>query len=235
MSPLPRSGDQPPRLISGPESHASEPQLFVGDVDDDNNGISEGEDGDSEFEQDNRQVDRGKSAAISHTLKQSSTRPAPVARPPSSTAHAATASSRPRTNLPHSSAPAVAQRPRSTQSARERETPGDFPDQRRYPFSRHDTDLLIRLVYKHDARWSAIEKEESWRFERPRNQQAYRDKARNLKVDFLLEDAPLPPGFDRVALGKKEVDRLVDLGKNPSRKEDDVDDYGRPVNTDVAQ
>ena len=45
------------------------------------------------------------------------------------------------------------------------------------------------------------------------------------------DDRLLPKGFDDVVLGKKEKDRLIGLGKNPERKEADVQD-GRPVNTE---
>jgi hypothetical protein len=76
-----------------------------------------------------------------------------------------------------------------------------------------------------------MDKEESHRFELPRNAQAYRDRARNMKVDFLISDAALPRGFDLVTFSKKEIDRVEKLGKNPNRTEADVDRNGRPTNT----
>jgi hypothetical protein len=75
---------------------------------------------------------------------------------------------------------------------------------------------------------------ESERFQHPRNQQAYRDKARNLKVDFLSTNAVLPPGFDLVALGTKEVRLLQARGKNPFRRERDLDDEGNAINTEYV-
>jgi hypothetical protein len=53
---------------------------------------------------------------------------------------------------------------------------------------RKDVALLIRAVNEYQCKWSAIEKEikaGSIAFERPRDQQALRDKARLLKQDFL--------------------------------------------------
>ncbi|KAH7176571.1 hypothetical protein EDB81DRAFT_773016 [Dactylonectria macrodidyma] len=102
----------------------------------------------------------------------------------------------------------------------------------RHVWSHHDTMLLIQLIRDRHAAWSAIERYDNDKFEHPRNQQAYRDKARNMKVDYLMTDAIMPPRFDLVALGKKETDRLMSLGKNPARKEADVDAHGRATNTE---
>ena len=41
----------------------------------------------------------------------------------------------------------------------------------------------------------------------------------------------LPPGFDLVVLGKKERQAVIAAGKNPDRREDDVDDNDNPTNT----
>uniref|UniRef100_A0A8H7TUG8 Myb-like domain-containing protein n=1 Tax=Bionectria ochroleuca TaxID=29856 RepID=A0A8H7TUG8_BIOOC len=105
----------------------------------------------------------------------------------------------------------------------------------RQPWSSNDTNLLVDLVHAKQAKWSKIEEDENHRFEHPRNQQAYRDKARNLKVEYLLSDRVLPPSFNLVALSKKEIDRLISFGKNPYRKEDDLDDDGNPIGTEYAR
>jgi len=47
-------------------------------------------------------------------------------------------------------------------------------------------------------------------------------------------DCPLPRSFDLVVLGKKERDAVMAVGKNPGRKEADVDERGQPVNTEIA-
>ena len=51
-----------------------------------------------------------------------------------------------------------------------------------------------------------------------------------MKVDYLITDAVLPPCFDLVALGSKEKARLIAMGKNPNRREGDIDDEGNPIN-----
>ncbi len=42
---------------------------------------------------------------------------------------------------------------------------------------------------------------------------------------------PLPENFDLVALSRKEVVKIIDCGKNPRRREDDVDARGNATNT----
>jgi hypothetical protein len=44
----------------------------------------------------------------------------------------------------------------------------------------------------------------------------------------------LPLGFDLVVLGKKEREAVKAVGKNPDRREADVDAHGRPINTEYA-
>ncbi|PON29644.1 hypothetical protein TGAM01_v201893 [Trichoderma gamsii] len=102
---------------------------------------------------------------------------------------------------------------------------------KRQTWSERDSNTLIALVASRAAGWADMEKEDSHRFELPRNAQAYRDRARNMKVDFLISDAVLPRGFDLVTFSKKEIDRVQKLGKNPTRTEADVDRNGRPTNT----
>ncbi|UKZ60572.1 uncharacterized protein TrAtP1_001845 [Trichoderma atroviride] len=102
---------------------------------------------------------------------------------------------------------------------------------RRQNWSERDSNTLIGLVASRAAGWADMEREDSQKFELPRNAQAYRDRARNMKVDFLISDAVLPRGFDLVTFSKKEIDRVQKLGKNPARMEADVDRNGRPINT----
>ncbi|AEO65042.1 uncharacterized protein THITE_2111580 [Thermothielavioides terrestris NRRL 8126] len=100
---------------------------------------------------------------------------------------------------------------------------------------RKDVSLLIKAVHAFQCKWSTIEKEikaGTLKFERNVNQQALRDKARLLKQDFLKADAVLPRGFDLVVLGKKEKEAVIACGKNPFRKEADIDENGRPINTE---
>ena len=106
---------------------------------------------------------------------------------------------------------------------------------RRYPWSDHDEQVLIKSVARHYGKWSRIEKEDRELFEHSRDQQAYRDKARLMKTKMLVADRPLPPGFNFVALGAREKREVVAAGKNPERGEADVDiATGRVTNTEFV-
>ncbi|KAK4166606.1 hypothetical protein QBC43DRAFT_298293 [Cladorrhinum sp. PSN259] len=105
---------------------------------------------------------------------------------------------------------------------------------------RNDVRMLVRAVDEYGCKWSVIErmiKDGTIPFERPRDQQALRDKARLLKQDFLKADGLLPRGFDLVVLGKKEREAVKACGKNPDRKEADIDTSDpskpRPINTEL--
>ncbi|KAK2052939.1 hypothetical protein LY76DRAFT_629796 [Colletotrichum caudatum] len=121
--------------------------------------------------------------------------------------------------------------------------------QQRVPWSERDTRRLIRLIEYHNCLWARIARRqlpehrlddpgpellEDCIFDHPRDQQAIRDKARNLKVDMLKADLNLYPGFDGVALGKKERQALISRGKNPDRTEADVDEDGVPTHTEYV-
>ncbi|OLN96459.1 hypothetical protein CCHL11_00569 [Colletotrichum chlorophyti] len=121
--------------------------------------------------------------------------------------------------------------------------------QQRVPWSDKDTSRLIRLIEYHNCVWARIAKRqfpagrvgdpgpedtEDCVFDHPRDQQAIRDKARNLKVDMLKADLPLYPNFDNIILGKKERQALISRGKNPDRLEEDVDFKGRPIRTEYV-
>ena len=125
--------------------------------------------------------------------------------------------------------------------------------QERQAWVKKDIQMLVKAVDAYACKWSTIEKEikaGTIPFERPRDQQALRDKARLLKQDLLKYvfprlcprylltpvlshrcDGKLPAGFDLVVLGKKEREAVMACGKNPDRKEADVDENGEPVNT----
>lgn len=109
--------------------------------------------------------------------------------------------------------------------------PQRVPYTHRRHWSKHDTDLLLQAIDRCDTYYAEIERSYQDRFECPRGQQAYRDKARSLKVDILLNDGLLPTNFDNVSLGAKERRALERAGKNPDRRESDVDESGAPTNT----
>ena len=90
--------------------------------------------------------------------------------------------------------------------------------------SRH----LIDLIAEHRCSWAEIAN--NGQFENDRNQQAVRDRARNLKVHFLSSDLPLPACFDLVRLGPKEQETVRRAGRNPYREENDLDEEGNVIN-----
>ncbi|KAF4124623.1 hypothetical protein GMORB2_5289 [Geosmithia morbida] len=98
---------------------------------------------------------------------------------------------------------------------------------RRHAWSDADARLLVHLIDKRKAVWSVIEFRDGHRFTPARKQQAIRDKARNLKVDYLITDRVLPRSFDKISLSKKEVARVLRYGRNPFRLESDItpDEY----------
>ncbi|KAH8601669.1 hypothetical protein B0O99DRAFT_607132 [Bisporella sp. PMI_857] len=81
------------------------------------------------------------------------------------------------------------------------------PTRARIPWSESDQRRLIHYIGKYGCSWATIE--QNGRFERTQgvNQVGLKDKARNLKVNYLkagtaFDDLPLH--FDRIALGIKE-------------------------------
>ncbi|KAF2968698.1 hypothetical protein GQX73_g4883 [Xylaria multiplex] len=92
-----------------------------------------------------------------------------------------------------------------------------------------DTDRLLDLIANQDLNCSWARMQEEGGFQTYRNQQAIRDKARNLKKGYLCADAILPSGFDFVCLGKKEKDEVIASGRNPDRSENDIDENGRVI------
>ncbi|KAI1322650.1 hypothetical protein F5Y16DRAFT_35315 [Xylariaceae sp. FL0255] len=109
------------------------------------------------------------------------------------------------------------------------------PPQVRERWTNEDTVRLVDLISDPDLNcsWAAMAARAQERniFSVPRGQQAIRDKARNLKTEYLQADAILPPGFDFIRLGQKERNRLIAAGYNPDRMEDDISDDSRVINS----
>lgn len=246
------------RRYQGPAEAIEEEEELVGS-DDENPFESDGED---PFETDTRPVNKGKRAAISSTLPaskrprissaqqgaryaksaaaaiQASSQRSPIVKqPPSSSMPQRAAPSAssykdmpPPSSVPNFTALKEEKRLILQQARLNQKSP---PFKQRHVWSDKDSLLLLRLVRDRQAAWSTIEGKDNHLFEHPRNQQAYRDKARNMKVDYLMTDAILPPCFDLVALGKKEIARLQALGKNPYRRESEIDVVTRrAINTE---
>jgi len=92
--------------------------------------------------------------------------------------------------------------------------------QTRTPWSPHDTNHLIDMIAIYGGNWSTIQKVGG--FERDVDQVGLKDKARNIKVDFLKSGGFLPKNFDCVALGAKEKAKVKAVGMNPYRREGEI-------------
>lgn len=65
-----------------------------------------------------------------------------------------------------------------------------------------------------------------------RKQQTIRSRLLLIKVGMLKQDQVLPKGFDSIKLDRTTLDKVSGFGKNPYRKESDIDSRGRPTNTE---
>jgi len=93
--------------------------------------------------------------------------------------------------------------------------------QKRVPWSDEETTRFIDLIEEYGCRWSLIwiEGRKKRIFAENRDQIALKDKARNIKVSYLLAGLELRKNFDGIALGKKEKDKVRAAGYNPNRVE----------------
>lgn len=78
-----------------------------------------------------------------------------------------------------------------------------------------ETNRLIDLVGEFGCAWARI-KEEDKESGDPmligRDQVALKDKARNIKMDYLKACTRLPDGFSKVSIKQSDIDKLTDLG-----------------------
>ncbi|KAK5632398.1 hypothetical protein RRF57_008112 [Xylaria bambusicola] len=128
------------------------------------------------------------------------------------------------TNLTNDDLVTLSRAARANKLAHKGRTP-----QVREKWSSADTNRLLDLIADPDINCSWSEMERRGGFQTHRNQQAIRDKARNLKKGYLCADAILPSGFDLVSLSKKEKNDVIASGHNPDRMENDIDERGRVI------
>ncbi|KAJ5040475.1 uncharacterized protein L3040_006131 [Drepanopeziza brunnea f. sp. 'multigermtubi'] len=83
---------------------------------------------------------------------------------------------------------------------------GPQPPRGRTPWSDEDSDRLLAGIAEWGCSWTMIEQTQA--FDIPRGQVALKDRARNMKVQYLKNRWPLPVGFENVALGRKEKDAV---------------------------
>ncbi|KIX95824.1 uncharacterized protein Z520_08532 [Fonsecaea multimorphosa CBS 102226] len=87
----------------------------------------------------------------------------------------------------------------------------------RIPYTQDEVERLMEMIALHETSWAMILKEDRKHKDGPmlqrRTQVQLKDKARNLKLDFLKARAPLPPGFEKVGgIGEKKIAELKALG-----------------------
>lgn len=152
----------------------------------------------------------------------------------------AAAGSRPEPNPPTPAARQAQPNPPSGQPPRAtaQDTPAILKPAGAQPRSKwtdHDTNLLIKAwqdTDKYDAKYSRIQ-QDIQNGVIPMHYHGYsqaniRDKLRLTKTSLLVKDGILPAGFDRIRLDKAYVKRVEKAGRNPHRKEADIEN-GKPT------
>lgn len=116
-----------------------------------------------------------------------------------------------------------------------RETQG-LPKAKGGSYSEKEKTALISAVAEYGAVYSdicrAITEGKIPMEKKDRTQQAVRGVLRSWKVTMLKNDEVLPQGFDAIILERSWQEKVKKAGKNPDRKESDVDEQGRPTNTE---
>ncbi|KAL6713514.1 hypothetical protein ACLMJK_008979 [Lecanora helva] len=87
------------------------------------------------------------------------------------------------------------------------------PTQKRTPWSEDETQQLLELIEKHGTSWSVLMDidRQSGSLLQDRDDVKLKDKARNMKMDFLKAGRRLPKNFDRIALSKLLIAKLKAL------------------------
>ncbi|KFY98529.1 hypothetical protein V500_01629 [Pseudogymnoascus sp. VKM F-4518 (FW-2643)] len=113
---------------------------------------------------------------------------------------------------------------REQEQARRLDAGAQRPTQTRVKWSLSEEEGFISLIEQYGTGWADLfaRGQAEGIFHEKRGQVSLKDKARNMKVDYLISRAPLPRNFDLIALGKKEVDKVLNKGQNPYRKEGEI-------------
>lgn len=87
------------------------------------------------------------------------------------------------------------------------------PSRERKPWTPQDVEQLIRYVGDLGTRYAAIrEQADEDDVLHRRSQVDLKDKVRNIKMDYLKSNTPLPKNFSNFPLNKKDKARLIQLG-----------------------
>ncbi|MCJ1358247.1 MAG: hypothetical protein MMC33_008246 [Icmadophila ericetorum] len=110
------------------------------------------------------------------------------------------------------------------QASRTQTALGPKPPQTRHPWSEAEINLLCDGIAKHGTQWSTIKKEDTADILHRRGQVGLKDKARNIKYDFLNAGIRLPAGFELVPLHTNQKKKLRAGGKLPESDAEDDDE-----------
>ncbi|OQV09605.1 hypothetical protein CLAIMM_13711 [Cladophialophora immunda] len=144
-------------------------------------------------------------------------------RPPSSSAPTRTHPESFRSSRPPSEGPPPAsQIDNVNREAKERMRmsrellPAPRGGQVRIAYTEREVNRLMELVELHGTRWARILEEDNRHDDGPmlqgRTQVQLKDKARNIKLDFLKAGRRLPPGFEAVSVGQRQINELRKAG-----------------------
>ncbi|KAF6236988.1 hypothetical protein HO173_004867 [Letharia columbiana] len=86
--------------------------------------------------------------------------------------------------------------------------------QRRSAWTGAETEMLYYLITEHGTSWKLLKEQDSEQgyVLEARDQVALKDKARNMKMDYLKAGRVLPQNFERIPLSQLQIKRLRDGG-----------------------
>jgi len=88
--------------------------------------------------------------------------------------------------------------------------------QTRIAYSVDEVDRLMEMIALYGTQWARILREDNAHPDGPqlqnRSQIQLKDKARNMKLDWLKAGKRLEPGFESVSVGNKQLEKLRLLG-----------------------
>ncbi|KIX06298.1 uncharacterized protein Z518_04273 [Rhinocladiella mackenziei CBS 650.93] len=198
----PRRGNRPPQSTQASSSHSPKRPLLHSEL--------------------SRESEPPRASTQQPTTREP-LRPVSLSRLPHSTAPArlredSTISPPPR---PAHQEPPLSQVSRVNQEAKlaarlSRETYQGRGVQVRKPYTEAEVDRLMEMIELHGTKWARILDEDKAHGDGPllqnRSQVQLKDKARNIKLDYLKARRRLPPGFESVSIGGRQIEILRGLG-----------------------
>lgn len=103
---------------------------------------------------------------------------------------------------------------RVNKSAKQKMAVMTKPPQRRSAWTGAETDMLYYLITEYGTSWKLLKEQDSVQdcVLEARDQVSLKDKARNMKMDYLKAGRVLPQNFERISLSQLQIKRLRDGG-----------------------